>query len=390
MRRQLGSSAIGEEIALDSITKSDRDNASAVLHHGAGRNRRALQRHVGVRRRMHHSDGCDFPYHPLASGTNGAQVEEDSARPDRLALPARAAYARAPFLVCGDRACLHRYSGFPDPGKPHRKFSGNHGRAGGRREAGGSFRLPLRRRLRQPTNPASEAGSPSMLELMLCSMLTLLPDFLFRRFVQGKRLGKEITLVLGLVRASLGHHALPDPDRAADHGGALQSSVLDQRQPALFRTISIFAETGGRVSEVYVGYNQKVKKGDPLFKMDSKRQEAALETARASRCRGGGGDGHGQGRRPDQRGQARRSQGIPGAGAGRTANQAETAGAQSGRCRDARAREAANAGGDTARQRRRGGGHQAVGRNAAFDGPAGAEGERGSASLRQPRSNWTR
>ena len=33
-----------------------------------------------------------------------------------------------------------------------------------------------------------------MLELMLCSSLTLLPDFLFRRFVQGKRLGKEITL----------------------------------------------------------------------------------------------------------------------------------------------------------------------------------------------------
>ena len=33
-----------------------------------------------------------------------------------------------------------------------------------------------------------------MVELILCSMLTLLPDFLFRRFVQGKRLGKEITL----------------------------------------------------------------------------------------------------------------------------------------------------------------------------------------------------
>ena len=33
-----------------------------------------------------------------------------------------------------------------------------------------------------------------MVELMLCSMLTLLPDFLFRRFVQGKRLGREITL----------------------------------------------------------------------------------------------------------------------------------------------------------------------------------------------------
>jgi hypothetical protein len=30
-----------------------------------------------------------------------------------------------------------------------------------------------------------------MLELMLCSMLTLLPDFLIRRFVQGKRLGRK-------------------------------------------------------------------------------------------------------------------------------------------------------------------------------------------------------
>ena len=35
--------------------------------------------------------------------------------------------------------------------------------------------------------------SPFVLELMLCSMLTLVPDFLFRRFVQGKRLGREIS-----------------------------------------------------------------------------------------------------------------------------------------------------------------------------------------------------
>ena len=32
-----------------------------------------------------------------------------------------------------------------------------------------------------------------MLEMMLCSLLTLLPDYLFRRYVQGKRIGKEIT-----------------------------------------------------------------------------------------------------------------------------------------------------------------------------------------------------
>src|SRR5258708_21664453 len=33
-----------------------------------------------------------------------------------------------------------------------------------------------------------------MLELMICSLVTLLPDCLFRRYVQGKRLGREITL----------------------------------------------------------------------------------------------------------------------------------------------------------------------------------------------------
>ena len=33
-----------------------------------------------------------------------------------------------------------------------------------------------------------------MLELLLCSALTVFPDFLYRRFVQGKRVGQEITL----------------------------------------------------------------------------------------------------------------------------------------------------------------------------------------------------
>ena len=118
-----------------------------------------------------------------------------------------------------------------------------------------------------------------MLELMLCSMLTLLPDFLFRRFVQGKRLGHEITLfsvwyelrwgitlclilTVLLITVVLYNHP--------------SSSKVTSR----FRTISIFPEVGGRVAKVYVDYNQKVKEGDPLFKMDSTRQEAALERAR--------------------------------------------------------------------------------------------------------------
>ena len=33
-----------------------------------------------------------------------------------------------------------------------------------------------------------------MLEFLVCSMLTILPDYLYRRYAQGKRIGKEITL----------------------------------------------------------------------------------------------------------------------------------------------------------------------------------------------------
>jgi multidrug resistance efflux pump len=119
-----------------------------------------------------------------------------------------------------------------------------------------------------------------MLELMLCSMLTLFPDFLFRRFVQGKRLGKEITLFSVWYELRWGITLCLILT-------VLLITVVLYNHPsskdvnALFRTISIFAETGGRVSEVYVGYNQKVKKGQPLFKLDGKRQEAEIETARA-------------------------------------------------------------------------------------------------------------
>src|SRR5882762_9518749 len=107
-----------------------------------------------------------------------------------------------------------------------------------------------------------------MLELMLCSMLTLVPDFLIRRFVQGKRFGSEITLfsVWYELRWGITLCLLLT---------VLLITVVLYNHPAstsvtsLFRTISILPETGGRVSEVYVGYNEKVKKGDRLFKMDS-------------------------------------------------------------------------------------------------------------------------
>jgi multidrug resistance efflux pump len=119
-----------------------------------------------------------------------------------------------------------------------------------------------------------------MLELILCSMLTLLPDYLIRRYVQGRRIGHEITLfsvwyelrwgiTLCLILTVLLIMVV------------LYNHPSSTNVTSLFRTISIYAEVGGRVSEVYVGYNEKVKKGDRLFKLDSARQEAGLEKARA-------------------------------------------------------------------------------------------------------------
>ena len=72
-----------------------------------------------------------------------------------------------------------------------------------------------------------------MLELLLCSLLTIFPDYLYRRYAQGKRLGKEITLYSVWFELRWGHHRLPDADRRADHGGVLQPPLHHQRHPVL-------------------------------------------------------------------------------------------------------------------------------------------------------------
>jgi multidrug resistance efflux pump len=118
-----------------------------------------------------------------------------------------------------------------------------------------------------------------MLELLLCSLLTILPDYLFRRYVQGKRLGKEITfysvwfelrwgitacliLTVSLITTIFYNHPST-------------SNVT-----LFFRTVPIVPETIGRVAEVHVGFTGPVKKGEPIFRLDSSKQEAAVETAR--------------------------------------------------------------------------------------------------------------
>jgi multidrug resistance efflux pump len=118
-----------------------------------------------------------------------------------------------------------------------------------------------------------------MLELLLCSLLTILPDYLYRRYVQGKRIGKEITLysvwfelrwgitaclilTVGLITTVFYNH--PSTSNVA----------------LLFRTVPILPETNGRVAEIFVGTTGSVKKGEPIFRLDSSKQEAAVETAR--------------------------------------------------------------------------------------------------------------
>jgi multidrug resistance efflux pump len=118
-----------------------------------------------------------------------------------------------------------------------------------------------------------------MLELLLCSLVTIVPDYLFRRYVQGKRLGKEITfysvwfelrwgitacLVLTVSLITLIFYNHPSTSNVT----------------LFFRTIPIVPETNGRVAEVYVGISGPIAEGAPIFRLDSSKQEAAVETAR--------------------------------------------------------------------------------------------------------------
>ena len=118
-----------------------------------------------------------------------------------------------------------------------------------------------------------------MLEILLCSLLTVLPDYLYRRYRQGKRLGHEITLFsvwfelrFGIITCLMLAVAL--------------ITVIFYFHPSTstatlyFRTVPILPETGGRVSEVHVEFSASVKKGDVIFKLDSSKQRAAMETAR--------------------------------------------------------------------------------------------------------------
>jgi multidrug resistance efflux pump len=118
-----------------------------------------------------------------------------------------------------------------------------------------------------------------MFELMLCSLFTLVPDYLYRRYVQGKRIGKEITLfsmwyelrwgITGCVMLTV----LLITTIFYYHPSTTSAALF-------FRTVPIVPEGSGRVAEVKVDFSAPVKKGDVLFTLDSSKQQAAFETAR--------------------------------------------------------------------------------------------------------------
>ncbi len=118
-----------------------------------------------------------------------------------------------------------------------------------------------------------------MLELILCSLLTVLPDYLYRRYAQGKRFGREITLFSVWYELRWGITACVMLTVA-------MITVIFYFHPSTtsatlyFRTVPILPEVNGRVSEVHADFSAPVKEGDVIFKLDSARQEAALETAR--------------------------------------------------------------------------------------------------------------
>jgi len=119
-----------------------------------------------------------------------------------------------------------------------------------------------------------------MLEILLCSLITILPDYLFRKYRQDKVWGKEITFftmwyelrwgisacaILSISLVTLIFYYHPSTTNAAP----------------LFRTVSIMPEKSGRVENVFVKNHQKIKAGTAIFSMYDESQLAAIEQAEA-------------------------------------------------------------------------------------------------------------
>jgi len=118
-----------------------------------------------------------------------------------------------------------------------------------------------------------------MLEFLLCSLVTILPDYLFRRRVQGKEWGRELTIY------SIWYELRWGLTTCAVLTVALLTMIFyyhpsTTNVSSFFRTVTVLPEAGGRVAEVYVANHQTVEAGQPLFRLDDSSQRTAVESAR--------------------------------------------------------------------------------------------------------------
>ncbi|MEW2919083.1 HlyD family secretion protein [Ruegeria sp. ANG10] len=117
-----------------------------------------------------------------------------------------------------------------------------------------------------------------MLELVFSALITIVPDYLYRRYKQGKRWGHEITLFNVWYELRWGLTA------CAILAVTLITVIFyfhpsTRNVSAAFRTVTILSDRAGRVAEVYVANNEDVMAGEAIFRLDTTRQEAAVETA---------------------------------------------------------------------------------------------------------------
>lgn len=118
-----------------------------------------------------------------------------------------------------------------------------------------------------------------MLEFLLCSLVTILPDYLYRRRIQGKTWGRELTIY------SIWYELRWGLTSCAVLTISLLTMIFYYHPSttyvaSIFRTITVLPESGGRVAEVYVRNHSRIEAGQPLFKLDDSSQQSAVEAAR--------------------------------------------------------------------------------------------------------------
>lgn len=118
-----------------------------------------------------------------------------------------------------------------------------------------------------------------MLEFLLCSLVTILPDYLYRRRIQGKRWGRELTIY------SIWYELRWGLTTCAILTVSLLTLIFyyhpsTSNVSSFFRTVTILPEIGGRVARVDVVNFQQVDAGQPLFALDDASQRSAVESAR--------------------------------------------------------------------------------------------------------------